>query len=120
MTSNAWSRHFSDMVRGEIPYSRHFYKLKSQTGMGDIQLVTPTQADVQRAKSDMKRKLIEADTYKPKRLRVGSQLGSGQKKKRNNSKSKKIKKKTKKGNKSNKSKKSKTKKNSSKNIKRKS
>ena len=80
--SNAWVKHFMDMTRGLIPNRKRFYKIQPQTGMGDIQLVTPTQADVQRAKADMKRKLTESVQYKPKRIRASPQTGSGQKKKK--------------------------------------
>ena len=84
--TNHWVKHFSDMTQGLIPYQKKFYKIQPQTGMGDIQLVTPTQADVQRARSDMKRQLTESDGYKPKRLRQSPQSGAGQKKKKNNKK----------------------------------
>ena len=86
--SNAWVKHFMDMTRGLIPNRKRFYKIQPQTGMGDIQLVTPTQADVQRAKADMKRKLTESVQYKPKRIRASPQTGSGQKKKKTNKKKK--------------------------------
>ena len=112
MTNN-WVKHFSDMSQGLIPYQKKFYKIQPQTGMGDIQLVTPTEADVQRAKSDMKRKLTESIGYKPKRLRLSPQSGAGQKKKnkkKSPAKKKKPKSKTKKTTKPKKKPKSKTKK----------
>ena len=119
--SNAWVKHFMDMTRGLIPNRKRFYKIQPQTGMGDIQLVTPTQADVQRAKADMKRKLTESVQYKLKRIRASPQTGSGQKKKKKtnkkkkapakNSKSKKGKKSTNSKSKSEKKKKKKKKKN---------
>ena len=115
--SNAWVKHFMDMTRGLIPNRKRLYKIQPQTGMGDIQLVTLTQADVQRAKADMKQKLTESVQYKPKLIRASPQTGSGQKKKTNkkkkapakNSKSKKGKKSTNSKSKSEKKKKKKKK-----------
>ena len=71
-TSGAmWTQHFVDMARGLIPYQKRLYKVTVQTGNGDVQMVTPTQAVVERAKLDLKRKLAEAATVqKPKRIRV--------------------------------------------------
>ena len=79
--SNAWIKHFMDMTSGIIPNRKRFFKIHTQTGAGDIQLVTPTQADVQRAKVDMKRKLAESVQYKTKCARPSPQTGSGQRKK---------------------------------------
>ena len=87
-----WVKHFTDMTRGLIPYRKRFYKIQPQTGMGDIQLVTLTQADVQHAKADMKRKLTESMLYKPKSARARPQMGSGQKKKSGGTKKKTAKK----------------------------
>ena len=70
------------MASGFVPHKKKYYTVQTQTGNGDVQLVTPTQADMERAKMDIKRKLQEASTYKPKRLRSSPQSGSGQKKKK--------------------------------------
>ena len=67
------------------------YVVKPQVGQGDIQMVTPTQADVERAKSDLKRKLKEASVYKPKRVRLSPQSGAGRGKKRKDKSQKKKK-----------------------------
>ena len=82
MESSPWVKHFTDMASGLVPYKKKYYTVQNQTGNGDVQLVTPTQAEVERAKMDVKRKLQEASSYKPKRLRSGLQSGSGQKKKK--------------------------------------
>ena len=82
MESNPWVKHFTDMATGLVPYKKRYYTVQTQTGNGDVQMVTPTQAEVERAKMDVKRKLQEASTYKPKRFRLGPQSGSGQKKKK--------------------------------------
>ena len=60
-----------------------------------MQLVTPTQAVVERAKMDVKRKLKEASVYKPKRIKAVSQSGSGSKRKKTSKKKKQASKKTK-------------------------
>ena len=82
MESSPWVKHFTDMASGLVPYKKKYYTIQNQTGNRDVQLVTPTQAEVERAKMDVKRKLQEASSYKPKRLRSGPQSGSGQKKKK--------------------------------------
>ena len=82
MESSPWIKHFTDMASGLVPHEKRYYKVPTQTGNGDVRLVTPTQAEVERAKMDVKRKLQEANAYKPKRLRAGPQSGSGQKKKK--------------------------------------
>ena len=94
MTSNAWTQHFTDMARGLVPCKKKVYVVKPQVGQGDIQMVTPTQADVERAKSDLKRKLKEASVYKPKRVRLSPQSGAGRGKKRKDKSQKKKKKKS--------------------------
>ena len=91
MTSNAWTQHFMDMARGLVPCRKKMYVVKPQVGQGDIQMVTPTQADVERAKSDLKRKLKEASVYKPKRVRLSPQSGAGRGKKRKDKSRKKSK-----------------------------
>ena len=111
MEANAWVKHFSDMSQGLVPYKKKYYTVYPQVGGGDVQLVTPTQAVVERAKMDLKRKLKEAAAYKPKRIKVLSQSGAGSKTKRTSKKKKQGTKKTKsspkKSNKKNKKKKGK-------------
>ena len=85
MENNAWVKHFVDMAQGLIPYRKYFYKIQPQIGMGDIQMVTPAQAAVDRAKTDIRRKLQESLTYKPKQIRLTPLSGSGQNKKQMNS-----------------------------------
>ena len=92
-----WTQHFVDMARGLIPYQKRLYKVTVQTGNGDVQMVTPTQAVVERAKMDMKRKLAEAATVqKPKRIRLSAQSGSGGRKRKSTKKKSSTKKSTKK------------------------
>ena len=81
-SSSPWIKHFTDMASDLVPHKKKYYTVQTQTGNGDVQLVTPTQAEVERAKMDIKRKLQKASTYKPKRLRSSPQSGSGQKKKK--------------------------------------
>ena len=88
MESSPWVKHFTDMASGLVPYKKKYYTVQNQTGNGDVQLVTPTQAEVERAKMDVKRELQEASSYKPKQLRSGLQSGSGQKKKKKKKKQK--------------------------------
>ena len=50
---------------------KRLYKVTVQTGNGDVQMVTPTQAVVEGAKMDMKHKLADAAiVQKPKCIRV--------------------------------------------------
>ena len=92
-----WTQHFMDMARGLIPYQKRLYKVTVQTGNGDVQMVTPTQAVVERAKMDMKRKLAEAATVqKPKHIRLSAQSGSGGRKRKSTKKKSSTKKSTKK------------------------
>ena len=95
MEANAWVKHFSDMSQGLVPYEKKYYTVYPQVGGGNVQLVTPTQAVVERAKMDVKRKLKEAAAYKPKRIKVLSQSGAGSKMKRTSKKKKQGTKKTK-------------------------
>ena len=69
------------MVKGDIPYKRKMYT-GLQLGSGNIKVVSPTEAVVQQAKSDLKRSLQEADVYKPKRARFLLQSGEGVKKRK--------------------------------------
>ena len=80
--NNAWIQHFTDMARGMLLYRKRLYKVKPQVRRGDIQMVTPTQADVERAKSDLKRRLKKASAYNQKRVWLSSQSGAGRGKKR--------------------------------------
>ena len=75
-------KHFSDMAQGLVPYQRKFYKVHPQVGSGDIKIVTPTEAVVERAKMAVKRKLKEASAYKPKRFKAMPQSGAGGRKRR--------------------------------------
>ena len=43
--------------------------VKPQVDNGGIQMITPTQADVERAKMNLKRKLQEVAIHKPKHIR---------------------------------------------------
>ena len=83
-SANPWVKHFNDMAQGGIPYRKKMYTVAPQVGSGDIKIVTPTQAVVDRAKMDVKRKLKEASVYKPKRVKVVTQSGAGRRKKNNN------------------------------------
>ena len=80
METNPWVKHFSDMTQGLVPYNKKIYTVTQQVGGGDVKIVTPTEAVVERAKMDVKRKLKEASVYKPKRIKVSPQSGAGAKK----------------------------------------
>ena len=95
MEGNPWVKHFSDMSQGLVPHKKKYYTVCPQVGGGDVQLVTPTEAVVERAKMDVKRKLKEVGSYKPKRIRAQSQSGAGGKRKRKGKKKKQGIKKTK-------------------------
>ena len=95
MEASVWVKHFSDMSQGLVPHKKKYYTVRPQVGGGDVQLVTPTQAVVERAKMDVKRKLKEAAVYKPQRIKVVSQSGSGSKRKQTSKKKKQTSKKTK-------------------------
>ena len=86
-----WKEHFQAMVRGDIPYQKKMYT-GLQNGSGNIKVVSPTEAVVQQAKSDLKRSLQEADVFKPKKARFLLQSGSGVKKRAKRTTSKKNKK----------------------------
>ena len=91
METNPWVKHFTDMAEGLVPYQRKRYTVAPQVGSGDIKIVTPTQAVVERAKMDAKRKIKDATVYKPKRVKTVSQSGGGSKKKKKKTKSNKSK-----------------------------
>lgn len=53
-----WSNLHERMVQGKVEYNPGFYVIDtSQEGHGDVTLVTPTQAQVDQAKVQIKRKL---------------------------------------------------------------
>lgn len=53
----AWKQHFIDQARGLIPHQKNFYKVDEQRGKGsnesNIQLVTPSEQVVERAKATL-------------------------------------------------------------------
>lgn len=59
-----WIQHFINQAKGLVPHQKAFYKVGSQRGEGKpvIQLVTPTEQVVERAKASLKEK---NDTYDP-------------------------------------------------------
>jgi hypothetical protein len=62
---NLWVQHFIDQSKGLIPHQKVFYKVTRQRGEGKpvINLVTPTEQAVERAKSSLEE--LEKDTYDP-------------------------------------------------------
>ena len=125
-----WSSHFRNMVNGQVPYQKNMYSLSSSGSVpSDLQLISPTKAVVERARSDLKRSLEDPLVYNSKKLKSTVQLGKGGRrnggvKKRSKSKTsgriKKNTQKTKKKKKKKKKKKSlKTKKKSSKTLRKK-
>ena len=74
-----WINLHEQMNQGKVNHNSNFYvATDSQEGRGDIQLVTPTQAEVEQAKMQMKRKL--SVTRKPSaKRRKKSQVGGKKK-----------------------------------------
>ena len=73
-----WTNLHEKMIEGKVDYNPHFYVLEtSQEGQGDITVVTPTQAQVEQAKMQLKRKLSPLKKAVTKRRKTNS----GQKKK---------------------------------------
>ena len=68
-----WVHLHEQMSQGKVDYNPNFY-VTSQEGHGDIQLVSPTQAQVDQAKMQIKRKLSVARKPAAKR-RKKSQVG---------------------------------------------
>ena len=121
-----WSSHFRNMVNGQVPYQKNMYSLSSSGSVpSDLQLISPTKAVVERARSDLKRSLEDPLVYNSKKLKSTVQLGKGGRrnggvKKRSKSKtSGRVKKNTQKTKKKKKKKSLKTKKKSSKTLRKK-
>ena len=76
-----WTEHFKNMAKGNIPFQKKMY-INLQKGAGPIQVVSPTEAVVQQARTDLKRTLEEADTYNPKKAKLLFQSGGGAKRRR--------------------------------------
>ena len=94
-----WVNHFQSMANGKIPYRKNFYHSSpTTTTQKDIFLVSPTEAGVQQAKSDLKRTLSEVPVYNHKKSVTSNQYGSGgrTRKLKGNKKASKTKKPTKK------------------------
>lgn len=95
--SSDWLSLYENMKDGKVNYNSNFYVSKtsnegttSQEGDGDIKLVTPTQAQVEQAKVEMKRKLplteIRARAISsPKKRKMMNGRGSSVKRARKNS-----------------------------------
>ena len=92
-----WIDHFKNMVNGDIPLQKSIYTVKPSMGLvkKDLQLISPSEAVVQRAKSGLKRSLKEEAVYNPKKSRTSVQSGTGRRR-RSTKKTKKKKNKTKK------------------------
>ena len=68
-----WVNLHEKMNNGNMEYNPNYYVLDtSQDGAGDVKLVTPTQAQVDQAKVQLKRKLSVADKLPPPKRRKTS------------------------------------------------
>ena len=69
--STNWLNLYENMNQGKVDYNSNFYMVDttSQEGSGDVKLVTPTQAQVDQAKAQLKRKISVARNLFPKRPR---------------------------------------------------
>ena len=66
-----WSNLHEKMNQGKIDYNSNFYIADtSQEGGGDVKLVTPTQAQVEQARVQLKRKLSLPRNPFPKRRKT--------------------------------------------------
>ena len=77
-----WLNLYENMNEGKVDYNAKFYVAQdmSQEGNGDIKLVTPTQAQVDQAKVQIKRKLSFAENVLPKpKRKKKTQTGGGRK-----------------------------------------
>ena len=75
-----------NMAKGNIPYRKDTYHIAPNSSLkNDIVLVSPSQAVVQQAKHDLKRKLSEVEVYNPKKKPALSQFGEGRARKKSNS-----------------------------------
>ena len=71
--SKNWINLYENMNQGKVDFKPDFYELDlSQDGGGDVKLVTPTQAQVDQAKMQLKRKLSVARSLFPKRRKKTS------------------------------------------------
>ena len=77
-----WLNLHEKMSNGSIDKSDYYITDTSQQGSGDITLVTPTQAQVEQAKSQMKRKLsVVKNPPAKRRKQTGGKKKAGSKKK---------------------------------------
>ena len=85
-----WVNHFKGMVNGQIPHLKSVYLISPsvEKSQNDLQLISPSEAVVQRARSDLKRSLQDLSLYKSKKSRSSVQLGEG-KQRRNTTSTKK-------------------------------
>ena len=62
-TNDKWKKHFNEMIKGDVKKYKKVYLLNDQKGEGDskIKLITPTAGAVERAKAELKRKVIDED-----------------------------------------------------------
>ena len=93
-----WSKHFKDMVDGYIRHRKYIYSPSSnenEVHKPELQLISPSEAVVQRARHDLKRSLKDMRLYNPKKVKINSQLGEGKRKRKITKKKRTIKQKKK-------------------------
>ena len=73
-----WKEHFKLMAEGKLQPKRKMYS-DIQKGGNEVQIISPTEAIVEQAKSDLKRSLSELPVYKPKKIKLTVQSGGGKK-----------------------------------------
>lgn len=87
-----WITHFKQMANGKIPYKeRYIVSEVTQSGSGfepKIELVTPVESEVKKAKSAVKRKISEILSIKNKKRKKLHQSGKGKPSKRSTKKKK--------------------------------
>ena len=72
-----WKDHFKLMADGNLPLQKKMYTA-GQTGGQDVNLISPTEAVIEQARSDLKRTLSDMPLYKPKKVKLTVQSGGGQ------------------------------------------
>lgn len=77
-----WASHFRSMADGVIPHQKGFYHTTPSSSKSNVVMITPSEAVVQQAKSDLKRTLTDVDVYNPKKKRTLQQFGKGQARKK--------------------------------------
>ena len=89
-----WDKVFQDMAQGKIAYNRKYYSIPQMGGSNGVTLISPTEQQVQIAKSEMKRNIAAQSQPSAKRRKTNPKVAKPKKKTASKIKPKKVKKKT--------------------------